>query len=47
MHWLICVLFFRCYFVDTFELISWFLLAEAECVMSYPLIVEVDYKFYI
>ena len=26
-------------------LFTWFLLAEAECVMSYPSIVEVDYIF--
>ena len=33
------------YFVENFKLCAWFLLAEAECVMIYLSIIEVDYKF--
>ena len=38
-----CVLFLWFYFAKTFELFSWFILAEAVCVISYPYAVEVDY----
>ena len=33
------------FFIFIFELLSWFRPAEAESVMSYPSIVEVDCKF--